>query len=251
MVILIYQEGISLLRRIIVYHLIFLYIIGCNGHNLSKLEYYEKGMTSLENGNPKSAIIYFKNAIERDHNYFEARYHLARAYVSLGKFKSAEMELIKVIRLSPSFDDARVLLVKTYVKNGKPDEALKEINLYLQKIQDNPEVYALAGSAYAAKADYVKAEGFAEKSIELSPKEVSSKIILAKIYSKQGKFLKANSLVDEVLEVNKNNKEALYLLASIKQQTGNLDDASSAYQKIIEVNPEEVMLKRLMKPQNK
>ena len=133
-------------------------ISGCSNQNLSKTEHFKKGLSFLENGNPNGAILSFKSAIEKDENYFEARYQLALAYISQNKYESAEKELKKALMLNPSFSEARVVLAKTYLNLEKPLQALEEINVYMQTEKNNSEAYELAGAAYAAKSDYATAK---------------------------------------------------------------------------------------------
>lgn len=224
----------------------FIFIAGCSSQDLSKKEYFEQGRSFRDSGNSNGAILAFKNAIEKDQNYFEARYQLALAYISQNKFESAEKELKKVLRLNPYFNEARVSLAKTYLMTGEPDMAIKEINQYLQNKQSsdrqsNPEVYELAGAAYAAKSDYKMAKEFLYRALKEAPESISSKLTLAKIYMKGDEYSKAESLVKEILETDNKNRNGLYILASVSKQQGNIEDTRKIYQKIIEVNPDEVM----------
>ena len=84
-------------------------------------------MKHLEANNPGSAIIFFKDALERDQNYFDARFQLARAYSVIGKYDAAERELQKVLRQRPASREAHIEIARVHAYGGKPDEALKEI----------------------------------------------------------------------------------------------------------------------------
>lgn len=231
------------MRKLINYlFLITFMIAGCSNHNLSKQQYYERGVSFLESGNSNGAIISFKKAIENDQSYFEARYQLALAYISLGKYESAEKELLKVLRLNPSFNEARLSLAKTYVESGKIDDALKRIQTYLGSKEDNPEAYELAAAAYIAKKNYPEAEEKIHKSFNISPERISSKILRAEIYMETERTSQAEMLIEEILKVDEANVKALYLLTKIRQKKGDVAGTTAAYRKIIEINPRDVKM---------
>jgi tetratricopeptide (TPR) repeat protein len=117
-----------------VFLFIALSVISCNGQELSKKQYYEKGLYFFKSGNPNGAIVAFKKAIEKDPEYYEARYQLSQAYTLQDKYESAQKELRKVLKLNPSFNEAHLSLGKIFLNRGEVDDAIEEINLYLKNI---------------------------------------------------------------------------------------------------------------------
>jgi thioredoxin-like negative regulator of GroEL len=75
---------------------------GCTGKYKTKEQLLNEGIELVQNNNPGGAIILFKNALDKDQNYFEARFRLAKAYYAIGKLDAAEKELRKVRRQDPS-----------------------------------------------------------------------------------------------------------------------------------------------------
>ena len=106
---------------------VLLFAGGCTGRHKTKETFFSEGMKHLEANNPGSAIIFFKDALERDQNYFDARFQLARAYSVIGKYDAAERELQKVLRQRPASREAHIEIARVHAYGGKPDEALKEI----------------------------------------------------------------------------------------------------------------------------
>ncbi len=45
------------------------------------------GIRLVQDKNPRGAIVLFKNALEKDQNYFEARFQLTKAYTAIGNFR--------------------------------------------------------------------------------------------------------------------------------------------------------------------
>ncbi|MBI5055406.1 MAG: PEP-CTERM system TPR-repeat protein PrsT [Nitrospirae bacterium] len=231
------------MRKIIVLTVLVAALFAGCSKDLSKQQYYEKGVKLLKGGNSNGAIVVLKKAIEKDQNYFEARYQLGLAYIGQGKYEAAERELMKVLRLNPSFDTAHIALARVYTYSSKTEDAVKEINLYLSKVSDNPEAYEVAAAVYSAKKDYAKAEELLFKALKISPDSVSSKVVLADVYFADNKIDHAESLLKEALNSDSKNKRALYSLARIKQKQGKTDDVIDTYQKLVGMYPADVNAK--------
>ena len=80
-------------QRFIVVILLF-FLAACNGQ--TKEGMLQSGIELLEAGNTRGSIVYFKNSLEIDPNFYEARYYLAEAYLRSGRLESAEKEYKKV-----------------------------------------------------------------------------------------------------------------------------------------------------------
>ena len=234
------REGISLRTCLTVLIVLFTAVsIGCN-KDISKQQYYERGVQYLKSGNTNGAVIALKKAIEKDQNYFEARYQLGMAYLSQRKYDAAEREFLKVLRLNPSFQAVHLDLAKTYVSEFKADDAIREAKLYLDKYGDNPEAAEVAASAYVLKKDFQNAEDYLHKSLKLHPDRTASKIILADIYLQAGEISGSEHLINEVISLEAKNKDALFVLARIRKLQNRTDDVINTYLKIIETDPNDI-----------
>ena len=84
------------MQRVFAILVMAVFIFGCN--NQSKEDLLRSGVELLNLGNTRGSIVYFKNALDKDPNYLEARYHLADAYLRSGRFVLAENEFRKVFQ---------------------------------------------------------------------------------------------------------------------------------------------------------
>ena len=62
---------------------------GCSDKHKTKEQLVNDGIKLVQEKNPRGAIILFKNALEKDQNYFEARFQLAKVYNSIGNYEVA------------------------------------------------------------------------------------------------------------------------------------------------------------------
>ncbi len=210
---------------------------GCTGQYKTKEALYQEGMKKLEVSDLGSAVIFFKNALEKDPNYFEARFQLAKVYYSAGKLDAAEREFQKVVRLRPSSREAHVEMARTYAHNGKPDEALKEIAGLGAGGDNDAEVMEIAAWARAGKSDYNTAVSLLKRSMNAKPGRTSAALMLAKVYFLKGSNREARTLTDQLLKTDPHNRDALYLLADMQAQEGNLPSAIATYDQLIQLPP--------------
>src|SRR5512139_745281 len=130
-------EGVVLSRKVLLILIACLLVMGCKAK--TKEELFTEGMNMMNANNPSGAIVYLKNALEKDQNYFDARYQLARAYAATGKYEQAEKEFQKVLRQNPSSKDIPLELAKVYVLNNNPDKAIEIVQDYMKSYPDDPQ----------------------------------------------------------------------------------------------------------------
>ena len=117
--------------KIILALIILITFSACGGKK--KEELYAEGLKQLEASNPGGAVVLFKNALEKDENYLDARFQLAKSYARLGKREQAEKEFNKVLKQNPSRDEVLLELAGIFNASKKADEAFKLGEQYLAK----------------------------------------------------------------------------------------------------------------------
>jgi putative PEP-CTERM system TPR-repeat lipoprotein len=223
----------SLIMNALAAMVIVLLFAGCAEKTKEKL--LQEGLAQMDDNNLRGAIVLFRSALQKDQGFFEARFHLARAYFEKGDFDSAEKELQKVIRQNPYFKDAHVVLAHTYLKKLKPDDALRQIDEFIAS--DDADALELAGMAYAAKGDHAAALKFLKKAVSGGRDKVTANISLAKVYMEMGDIAKAMSRISVILDKDASNASALFMLAELQERNANFDAAAEAIESILRKNP--------------
>jgi putative PEP-CTERM system TPR-repeat lipoprotein len=219
-----------LLLKYIVLIAVLLTAFGCTSK--TKEELYGEGVKLVQKADPNGAIVFFKNALEKDQNYFEARYQLARAYMAVGKFDQAEKEFLKVSRQNPSRADVMLEMAKLYSLTKRPDLAIKAADEYLHVKAGSPDALEVLGIAYALKNKLPEAQNYLLQTLRADPARISAKLELANLYKIQGKDDEFRRLLDEVRKANPNDFRADYLLAGYEISRGKRDKALVIYQRI-------------------
>jgi putative PEP-CTERM system TPR-repeat lipoprotein len=211
---------------------------GCTTQHKTKEQLVTEGIQLLQKKDARGAIIRFKNALETDQNYFEARLQLAKTYNLVGNFKAAEKELEKVRRQDPSSREVRIELARVMAFTNRPDEALKELSSYLGDNKADCDALEIAGWAYSIKEDTAVAISLLKKAIaQCGEKSISPVLSLASVYAGMGDTDEAEAQINRVLARDPENRTALYLLVDVQTRRKDAASAANTLDRIIKANP--------------
>ncbi|HDH53628.1 MAG TPA: tetratricopeptide repeat protein, partial [Nitrospirae bacterium] len=97
-------------------------IISCTDPVAAKKKHFERGVSYFEKEDFKKAIIEFKNVIQIDTMHADAHFYLGKAYLKFGKTDSAIKELEKAVEIKPSLEkDSLLFLGRAYLLKGEYD----------------------------------------------------------------------------------------------------------------------------------
>lgn len=225
------------MSRLLLVICLLLTISACGGK--TKEELYTEGVKQLDDSNPNGAVVLFKNALEKDENYLDARFQLARAYVKLGKREQAEKEFNKVLTQNPSRDEVLLELAGIYNATKRADEAFKLGEQYLAKHPGSVEGLEVLGVSCAENKRYDDAERYLLQAVAVNGSRTKTKLELAAVYVAAGKGPKAKSLLEELIRTDPKNPRPFYMLAIMETKAGNRDRALEIYNTIIASNASE------------
>ena len=228
-------EGTAVYKKIVFLLTVIIFASACTAKTSEEL--YVDGVKLLREGNPGGAVVLFRNALDKNQNHLDARYQLAKAYVSLRRYELAEKEFQKVKLLNPNQQEIKLDLAKLHNYLGKPDEAINQAGEYLAVHADHAGALEVTGTAYGIKKMPHEAETFFLRALQLEPERISTKLELARLYVGQGKPEKARGLLGEVVRKSPDNTHAIYLLADTETRLGRKAEALALYKKLGEINP--------------
>jgi putative PEP-CTERM system TPR-repeat lipoprotein len=210
-------------------------VMACS--NRSKEDLLREGVRLRSEGNFQGAVVLLKNALEKDPNYFEARYELAEAYLLSGNLERAERELQKVELQAPSQPELPLKLAEVYVRTERADLAVARIEKYLSAHPDSSRAADLLGQAFALKGETQKAAGHFRRAIQLDPRNTQARLHLAEFFVSTGEEASARELLTELLEEDKTNRPALYLLGWLEVSLGHRGRALEIYHQLAQSDP--------------
>tara|TARA_E500000178_G_scaffold325254_1_gene352472 strand:- start:16 stop:771 length:756 start_codon:yes stop_codon:yes gene_type:complete len=122
----------------------------------------------------QDAIDYYDEIISKiDSNsnlYAEILYRRGGSYERLGDFKNSDKDLLKSLEINP--DDAYVLNYLAYSwleRNYKIDEAIDMLEKAYESKSNDPYIIDSIGWAYFLVNDFLKAEKFLKRAVQLMP----------------------------------------------------------------------------------
>lgn len=212
-------------------------LAGCGGK--SRDELHAEGLKLLQGDNPGGAIVLFKNALEKDPNFQDARFQLAVAYQAVGKYEQAEKEFLKIRKQNPSRADILLELAKLYNALDKPDQAIEQSNAFLAVTPGSVEAHETLGTSYGLKGALNEAERHLRQVLEREPARISAKLQLAGLILRggAGRENEAIALINEIIAADSRNAKAYYLLASHELSRGNQERALEIYRTIATITP--------------
>lgn len=200
----------------------------------------QEGITLQNSNNPTGAIVLFKNALERDPNYYEARLQLGLAYLAWGNNIQAEKELEKVLLQDPKNGEVLLHLATVHLNNQAPDKAIQRVELYLKEHPATPLAFELLGNGFAQKGNTYQAEEAYQKALQLNPSQRGARNGLALLYGSTGRMTEARNLLQKSLELDQQNMQAHYLLLQLEGSAGNLAEAIEVGKRLLKLFPDEI-----------
>jgi putative PEP-CTERM system TPR-repeat lipoprotein len=225
--------------RIILTLTVLIALSGCGGK--TKEELYAEGLRQLGSSNPGGAVVLFKNALEKDENFLDARFQLARSYVKLGKLEQAEKEFHKVLKQKPARDEVLLELAGISNASGKADQAFRLGEQYLARHPGSVEGIEILGISSAVTGNYEDAERYLLQAVAVDPARSKTKLELAAVYVSADKVSKAKSLLEELTKTGPDNVRPFYMLAAVEMLAGNSDKALEIYHAILAKNTSELL----------
>ena len=212
--------------------------------------YLAVGYFKAEAGMNSEAVNYFKKAMELSPGYHDARVGLAAAYLNLGRFDEARVELEKVVKASPGTADAVRLLALTYIKLGRNEEALRVLIDPATRNDKDYDILNITGTVYAQMGNFERAEEYFEKALALKPDTVEIVNNLARLYEKFGHVDKGIRAAKRVLELDSKFHEAANLLGAFYLKKGEWSKAKAEFEKAVALAPDNPKYKKNLEISN-
>jgi Flp pilus assembly protein TadD len=188
------------------------------------------GTTLYQKGNYAAAAKEFRRAISLDpsqENAVKAYNLMATAYIRDNKPDEAIKAYKSSIKADPSNDATYVSLGNIYFNQGNYPDALKQYEA-AAKISPTSSANAYTlGQGYLETGRYKDAEMQFQKVISISPGQYSGYYGLGQTYSKQGRYEEAVTQFENVLSLKYNFSNARVDLGSAYADLGEIDKANA------------------------
>jgi tetratricopeptide (TPR) repeat protein len=168
------------------------------------------------------------------------------AYVQMGNLHQLQKQYPEAIKFyqqaldkDPSSTDALQGLMKAYLAQKQPDQAIAAARAQIAKAPNNSGFYDLLGTAlFETKKDYSGADAAFRKASELDKNNSDALLKLAEVQVAEGSVSQA--LAINLQSIKERPREvSFYILAGMMYESqSNWDEAKSMYQQALNVQPD-------------
>jgi tetratricopeptide (TPR) repeat protein len=186
---------------------------------------YEKALDALQKA----------SAIKKDD--VNVIMNIAALHFDFAKLDAAEAVVDSILAKDKGHIGANFLKARLYLAKKDFNNALERLELVLLDQPENSTAHYFKGLCLIGKGDLELAKGSLLKAVELNPRLVDARLILADFYLRARDKDLARKQIDSVLEILPDNIQALILLGSLKVLEGDAKGAEEAYIKVRDLNP--------------
>ena len=190
------------------------------------------------------AIVEYRNALQQDPKYADARFKLAEAYVAKGDYRSAYPEYIRAADLKPEDLRLQARAGNMLLLGRRFEEARARARSMLQKDPSNLEGLILLGNALAGLGDLPSAVQIAERAVAADPERAGTHVNLGVMHLAGGNQQEAEHAFTTAVRLNPNSLSANLALGNFYYASGRFEPAEAAFKRAAALAPHDVRTNR-------
>jgi tetratricopeptide (TPR) repeat protein len=192
----------------------------------------------ISSGKYGTAIKMAKNHIAKNPRDSEARYLLGRAYLADGKPELALMEF-KAVNATAAFSgtvpeaEFRRTIAQLFLRFNQPEEALKEYLLLAKLEPFNAEHYYNAAVLFEQRDNSEQALNYYRKAVETDPKHAPAHASLGLLLFKNKQMTDAKQEINIALKLDPKNTKAYFFQGKLLKESHDYANALAAFEKAL------------------
>lgn len=165
--------------------------------------------------------------------------NIAALHFDFAKLDASEAVIDSILAKDKGHIGANFLKARLYLAKKDFNNALERLELVLRDQPENSAALYLKGLCLVNKGDLELAKGSLLKAVELNPRLVEARLMLANFYVRSRDKELARKQIDSVLEILPDNIQALTLLGNLRILEDDAKGAEEAYIKVKDLNPDD------------
>ena len=214
--------------------------------SVRKQRYFDSGNQSFAEGKYQHAIIEYRNAVDIDGSFGEARKRLAEAYARIGDAPRAFEQYVRAADLLPNDVQLQLTAGAYLLATRKPEDALARADLALRLEPDNIQAHLLRGNALAGLTSFDDALKAIEEAIRLDPGRGTTFTHLGRVEFARGRRNEAESAFKRAVELAPKSVDAHLALANFYWAVGNAKETEAVLVAALAVEPDNGQANRAM-----
>jgi tetratricopeptide (TPR) repeat protein len=187
---------------------------------------FELGVSCLEQQDFRQAIKYFELIIKNNPDNVEAHYNLGLAYKKAGMEQKSVAEMDKVVKMlnNPKFRQQKVIDVTKLRNQNKilhsNELAFDQYNLY-SSVKSKENDYVDLGDVHYDNQQYETAVEYYNLALQINPYNDYTYFKVAQSYAENGNYINAEPYISKAVELAPQNQKYLYFKDTISKKIGN------------------------------
>lgn len=194
--------------------------------------YIAKGMLRENDDDIEAALSMYNKAYEIDNNNLSIFIHLAIVYLKLGELDKASEYIEEPINKNFDIEEALKVKARILIKKQQYQEAIKVINIALDKAPWYVDLYIIKIYVYKKMKNYREAFEVAEEALESGNYDERIGVEKAIILRECGELKGATDWIEWALGSNNNHDLSNYVKCTIEADKELFDSAIDTYNSI-------------------
>ncbi|MEB2785406.1 tetratricopeptide repeat protein [Algoriphagus persicinus] len=208
----------------------------CDSDENKKGRFLLKGNEKLEENDPKSAMIFYSEALEMDSTYADAYYNKALAHLQLNQLSESILDLSLAIKYKPDYYEAIFQRGLNYLDNGEFYNAREDALKLVQLADHNWKSHFLRGLVEEKLTNFPEAIAAFEKASNLNPENSDLLVNQATIRYYQKDLEGAKKILREAMDINPLEPNLHNLRSMIFFDEQDYSEALNAVEKAISLD---------------
>ncbi len=166
----------------------------------------------LGQGRNERALADYNAVLELNEDHTEALFFRAYIRMQQNLYKQARADYERLIRLDPNHRQGRLGLVLLNDRDGRPREALEQINSLIVAYPTDADLYAVRGGMEQQRKQYESAITDMNRAIELAPRRADLYLNRASLLLEMRKKKAARQDCHRALELGATKEDVAFLL---------------------------------------
>jgi tetratricopeptide (TPR) repeat protein len=214
--------------------------------NVRKQQYLESGNSYVEQGKLREAVIEYRNALQIDARFPDARLKIAETYVRLGDGGNALKEYVRAADLLPENDDVQLTAGSYLLAAGQMDSALARADSVLARRPDNVAAHILRGNALGGLKELDGALTAIEEAVRLDPKRGATYTQLGLVELARGKKDEAEAALRKAVQLDPKSVSSQLALGNFYWSVRRQADTERAFEAALGIDPQNIAANRAM-----
>ena len=202
---------------------------------------YADALLAYANNDPTKTRDLIQKVLAANQDNLPSLMLAGLAQYQLGSYAAAEESFNRVISRAPNEENARRGLAMTYIKTGRPRQALDLVEPILRNGSQDAALWRTAGEAALGTGNMQLASRYFERAGELDKENVGTQVRLAQVRMATGESSRAFSDLEALSAADKSQYEADLAIIAGHMRRREVDAALAAADKLVAKQPDNAM----------